>query len=172
MISSNPPKIFTACFIKPQSIFEKKTEFTYADTNGQERPCVWYMYYDSCNRIPPDIMMASNGNIFRVTGPLWEEFSGHRWIPLTRPVTRSCEVFCDLRLNERLSKHSRRWWFETPFDYYDVTVMITVGWRNTNVIHYLSLPLQEKEKQYYHLVLGKNDNLMKDITRLIYVTGI
>ena len=24
---------------------------------------------------------SSNGNIFRVTGPLWGEFTGHRWIP-------------------------------------------------------------------------------------------
>ena len=30
-----------------------------------------------------------------------------------RPVTRSFEVFFDLRLNKRLSKQSRRRWFET-----------------------------------------------------------
>ena len=34
--------------------------------------------------------------------------------PLQRPVTRSFDVFSDLRLNKRLSKQSRRWWFETP----------------------------------------------------------
>ena len=34
--------------------------------------------------------------------------------PSQRPVTRSFDVFLDLRLNKRLSKHSRRWWFETP----------------------------------------------------------
>ena len=28
----------------------------------------------------------------------------HRWIPSQRPVTRSFEVFFDLRLNKRLSK--------------------------------------------------------------------
>ena len=33
---------------------------------------------------------------------------------LTKPVTRSFDVFFDLRLNKRLSKQSRRWWFETP----------------------------------------------------------
>ena len=27
-------------------------------------------------------MTSSNGNIFRVTGPLCGEFTGHRWIPL------------------------------------------------------------------------------------------
>ena len=56
------------------------------------------------------IMMAlSNGNICRVTGPLWTgEF------PSQRPVTRSFDVFFDLRLNKRLSKQSWDWWFETP----------------------------------------------------------
>ena len=34
--------------------------------------------------------------------------------PSQRPVTRSFGVFCDLRLNKRLSKHSKRRWFETP----------------------------------------------------------
>ena len=34
--------------------------------------------------------------------------------PSQRPVTRSFDVFFDLRLNKRLSKHSRRQWFETP----------------------------------------------------------
>ena len=34
--------------------------------------------------------------------------------PSQRPVTRSFDVFFDLRLNKRLNKHSRLWWFETP----------------------------------------------------------
>ena len=34
--------------------------------------------------------------------------------PSQRPVTRSFNVFFDLRLNKRLSKHSRGWWFEAP----------------------------------------------------------
>ena len=34
--------------------------------------------------------------------------------PIQRPVTRSFDVFFDLRLNERLSKQSLGWWFETP----------------------------------------------------------
>ena len=32
-----------------------------------------------------NLMMTSwNGSIFRVTGPLWRESTGHRWIPLTK----------------------------------------------------------------------------------------
>ena len=57
---------------------------------------------------------SSNGNIFRVTVPLCGEFTGYRWIPSQRPVTRSFGVFFYLRLNRRLSTLSRRWWFKTP----------------------------------------------------------
>ena len=34
--------------------------------------------------------------------------------PSQRPVTRTFNVFFDLRLNKRLSKQSWGWWFETP----------------------------------------------------------
>ena len=34
--------------------------------------------------------------------------------PTQRPVTRNVDVFFDLCLNKRLSKHSWGWWFETP----------------------------------------------------------
>ena len=53
-----------------------------------------------------------SGNIFRVTGHLCREFTGE--FPAQRPVTRSFDVFFDLRLNKRLSKPSRGWWSETP----------------------------------------------------------
>ena len=34
--------------------------------------------------------------------------------PSQRPVTRSFDVVCDLRLNKQLSKQSWGWWFGTP----------------------------------------------------------
>ena len=34
--------------------------------------------------------------------------------PAQRPVTRSFDVFFDLRSSKRLSKQSWGWWFETP----------------------------------------------------------
>ena len=37
-----------------------------------------------------------------------------RWIPHTRPVTRSFDVSFDLRLNKRLRKQPWGWWFEMP----------------------------------------------------------
>ena len=52
-------------------------------------------------------MTSSNGNIFRVTGHVCGEITAQR------PVTRSFDVFFDLRLNKCLSKQSWVWWFET-----------------------------------------------------------
>ena len=60
------------------------------------------------------MMTSSNGNIFRVTGPLCGEFTGPGEFPAQRPVTRSFDVFFDLRPNKRLSKQPWGWWFETP----------------------------------------------------------
>ena len=45
--------------------------------------------------------------------------------PSQRPVTRSFDVFLDLRLNKRLNKQSCGWWFETPS---------CSSWRNCNEI--------------------------------------
>ena len=45
---------------------------------------------------------------------LWGESTGGRWFPSQTPMTWSFDVFFDLHLNKRLSKQSRRWWFETP----------------------------------------------------------
>ena len=61
------------------------------------------------------MMTSSNGrNIFRVTGPLCGEFTGPGEFPAQRPVTRSFDVYFDLRLNKRWSKQPWGWWFGTP----------------------------------------------------------
>ena len=60
------------------------------------------------------MMTSSNGNIFRVTGPLCGEFTGPGEFPAQRPVTRGFDVCFDLRLNKRLSKQPWGWWFEAP----------------------------------------------------------
>ena len=52
------------------------------------------------------IMMTSlNGNIFRVTSPLYGEFTGQLWIPNTKASDAEIWYF-DRRLNKRLSKQS------------------------------------------------------------------
>ena len=64
------------------------------------------------------MMTSSNGNIFRVTGPLCGELTGPGEFPAQRPVTWSFDVFFDLRLindweNNReagdLRRHRGRW---------------------------------------------------------------
>ena len=91
-------------------------------------------------------MTSSNENISRVTGPLQGEFTGHRWIPLTkasnapallalckgnspvtgefpsqRPVTRNFDAFYAMCLNKQLSKQSWGWWPSRVYDGNPVT---------------------------------------------------
>ena len=70
-------------------------------------------------------MTSSNGNIFRVTGHLCWEFTGHRWIPRTKASDAELWCILDLRSNKRLSKQWCGWWFETPS---------RPLWRHCNVI--------------------------------------
>ena len=60
----------------------------------------------------PAMMTSSNGNIFRVIGHLFWEFTGHQ-----------CKGQWRGALNKRLSKQSWNWWFEAHCAHYDVTVM-------------------------------------------------
>ena len=46
--------------------------------------------------------------------PFVREITGPGELPAQRPVTRSFDVFFDLRLNKRLSKQPWGWWFEMP----------------------------------------------------------
>ena len=71
--------------------------------------CFHYEYIRWCQTFLAGIpilnmMKSSNGNIFRVTGPLCGDFTGPGEFPTQRPVTRSFDVFFDLRLYKRLSK--------------------------------------------------------------------
>ena len=78
------------------------------------RRYLWNVRFTDVDLIFHDMMTSSNGNIFLVTGPLCGEFTGPGEFPAQRPVTRSFDVFFHLRLNKRLSKQPRGWWFETP----------------------------------------------------------
>ena len=69
-----------------------------------------------CKAVPcQDVFMmtSSNGSIFRVTGHLCGEFTGHRWIPHTK--ASDAELWCFLwsARDKRLSKQSWVWWLET-----------------------------------------------------------
>ena len=52
-------------------------------THFQNYIQAWYIYLKNAYEWL-FMMTSSNGNIFRVTGPLCGEFTGHRWIPLTK----------------------------------------------------------------------------------------
>ena len=89
------------------------------------------------------MMTSSNGSIFRVTGHLCGEFIGPRWIPTQRPVTRSFDVFFDLRLNKRLSIQSWGWWFDSDSDSDRGVFNIKL---HTKVLHQVYIA-----KQYEHI---------------------
>ena len=63
-------------------------------------PCTWWRHQIETFSA---LLAICTGN-----SPVTGEFLSQR------PVTRSFDVFFDLRLNKRLSKHSWGWWFETP----------------------------------------------------------
>ena len=97
---------------------------------------------------PITVMTSSNGNIFRVTGPLCGEFTGPGEFPTQRPVTRSFDAFFELRLNKRLSKQPWGWWLETPS---------WSLWRQCNDIR-SRMVQQNPERRYSY---GHNDSLTK-----------
>ena len=90
------------------------------------------------------MMTSSNGNIFRVTGHLCGEFTGPRWIPAHRPVTRSFDVFFGLRLAKPLSKQWWGRWFET---------LSRPLWRHCNVSHIFVWNTSIEESEFKSLSL-------------------
>ena len=94
-----------------------------------------------------DLMMtSSNGNISRVTGHLCGNSPVSGEFPAQRPVTRSFDIFFDLRLNKRLSKQSWGWWFET---------LSCPLWRPCNVFLYIGAC-------YLYLVIDWGTNFDKN----------
>ena len=75
--------------------------------------------------LQPVMLTSSHGNIFRVTGPLCGEFTGHRWIPSTK--ARDAELWHFLwsawinsGVNNREARDLR-----CHCAHYDATVMLT-----------------------------------------------
>ena len=72
----------------------------HAGSQVEPRSCPWWRHQMETFSA---LLTLCAGN-----SPVTDEF------PTQRPVTRSFDVFFDLRLNKRLTKQSRGWWFETP----------------------------------------------------------
>ena len=91
-----------------------------------------------------DVMTSSNGNIFRVIGPLCGEFTGHRWTPPPppqRPVMRS--PWINGWVNNLEAGDLRR-----HRSHYDVTVM------NTTFSNRYALPRVTSSAAIRHLPCG------------------
>ena len=116
-----------------------------------------------------NMMKSSNGNIFRVTGHLCGEFTGPRWIPHAKPVTRSFGVFFDLLLNKRLSKQWWGWWFETlsrPLCHYRNEVVIHWQMREFEqsfILTQFSISIKRDISAQYRV------NLITNWTRDVYI---
>ena len=78
-------------------------------------PCTFLLspILSNCFQVLVIMVTSSNGNIFRVTGHLCGEFTGHRWIPRTK--ASDAELWCFLwsAYELRLSEQLWGWWFET-----------------------------------------------------------
>ena len=71
-----------------QQIFDSVTRVSWTDMRNVNTPAL------NPNILQQHMMTSSNGNIFRVTGPLWGESTGHRWIPFTK--ASDIELWCFL----------------------------------------------------------------------------
>ena len=71
------------------------------------------------------MMTSWNVNIFRITGYLYGEFTGHRWIPRTKAIDADLDVFICAWMNDWVNNREagdlRR-----HRTHYDVTVMYIV----------------------------------------------
>ena len=86
-----------------------------------------------------NIMMTSwNGNVFRVTGLLCGEFTGHRWIPLTN--ASDAELWC---FRWSAPDQTAEWKIETPVIWDALAPVMTSLWwthNNLDMCTYILLP--------------------------------
>ena len=92
--------------ILPLSFLNEDVQMRLSYLNN-EKTCATEMDIAFLMRSNADFMMTSSI-------PRNWPFVGPGEFPTQRPVTRSFDVFFDLRLNKRLSKQPWGWWFETP----------------------------------------------------------
>ena len=104
------------------------TSYHQIERNLQVNCPIALIFYNRLDTILPmhlsNIMMtASNGDIFRVTGPLWRESIGQRRVPLTK--ASDAELWCFLwYAPEQTVKQT----IETPVLWYAIALI----WRHCN----------------------------------------
>ena len=109
LITDNSTVGWTACTGQQQRKHQRSLSLFIYPLWGKSSGDRWIPLTKSSNH--DDVI---EWDIFPVTGPLWGESPVTGGFPSQRPLTQSFGVFFDLRLNKRLSKQSRRRWFETP----------------------------------------------------------
>ena len=107
-------------------------EFPAQMASDSENVSIWWRHHSIVNLLflvlfVPIIILPHQGHCFRFS-PWWRHqmktffallalCAGNSPVsdefPTQRPATQSFDVFFDLGLNKRLSKQSKRWWFET-----------------------------------------------------------
>ena len=79
------------------------------------------------------MMTSSNGNIFRVAGPLWWGSIGHRWIPLT--MASDAELWCFFRCEHEQTVEQT---METPVIWDTITLfMMSLQCRHLKQFEYI-----------------------------------
>ena len=82
--------------------------------------------------LPKCMTASSNGNIFRVTGLLWGEFTGHRWIPHTKASDAELWYFLDQWVYNGEAGDLRRLgvYYDLIVTYWDITkdILIVFSW--------------------------------------------
>ena len=98
-------------------------------------------------------MTPSNGNVFCVTGPLCGKFTGE--FPSQKPMTRSFDVSFNMCFSKRLSKQSRRRWFQTSsrllWRHCNDTFDWTPEWWHTGIYYWFDNSVQSPQRYIFAL---------------------
>ena len=109
------------------------------------------------------VFMMDSSNQWRRLPRYWPFVRGIHRSPVDSPkkraVARSLGVFFDLRRNKRLSKQSRRRWFETPPVHFDVIVMLSFNGTFREVHQRYADVMALKRSPHYWLFQGINAEL-------------
>ena len=142
--------------------------FPYSERPNPSDQCVCCYPQNKTWRLT--MMTSSNENIFHVTGPLWRESTGHRWIPLTKGSDAELWCFFICTWTNGVANNRGTGVLRHHCAHYDVTVMIE---QNTKMVilariklcgsHYVSLP-----KNQYH-IMSLSTLLKWFFIRLIWV---
>ena len=110
------------------------------------------------------MMTSGNGFIFRITGPLWGEFTGHRWIPLTKASDAELWWF-HWSVPEQTVKQT----FETPV-IWDVIALIMTSLQNGSPSHGTRVGGMSHDSRHFAMSCSSDDHpstyqLWRDICR-------